>query len=456
MRIKSFFLTITVKIFSKSAKAVGSFFRKLTFLSRFFNFLGKVFFRGGLIPAYKVYYFIKNKVLRVYSPAKSKLFHLLNKTYLTYVFIIILGSTIVLTNISAQELRDESHGENTVVYSIISKEDYEVLTEETVVQNSPTRVLSYLDTTSTSEAVKSVSELDHTEHLVTGITTTTEGGAAIVKPNIIKAVDIADIPNITVASRTGAISHTVASGDNATSIANKYNVSVETIMWENNLGPKTPLRIGDVLSILPTSGVTHKIAYGENIGSIANKYGIDKEKIVDFNNLFDENDIKKGQSLIIPGGKKVSPYSSPTRYVSTSTPRVSSITKLFIPPSSNVSTSGLLWPTSVRRISQYYSWRHKGLDIAGPTGSPLYASDSGTVTLSGWSTGYGYNILIDHGNGYKTRYAHASKLYVGRGDTVVKGQTIADMGSTGWSTGPHIHYEVIVSGVKKNPLSYIK
>ena len=114
------------------------------------------------------------------------------------------------------------------------------------------------------------------------------------------------------------------------------------------------------------------------------------------------------------------------------------------------------WPTVGHRITQYYSWRHTGLDIANKTGTPLYASEGGTVDYSGWSNGYGYNVLINHGGGKKTRYAHASKLYVKKGDVVSKGEAIAAMGSTGWSTGPHIHFEVIINGVKKNPLNYIK
>ncbi len=96
------------------------------------------------------------------------------------------------------------------------------------------------------------------------------------------------------------------------------------------------------------------------------------------------------------------------------------------------------------------------MDIANKTGTPLYASEAGTIERSGWNSGYGYNVVINHGGGLKTLYAHASKLHVKAGDKVSRGDIIADMGSTGWSTGPHIHYEVILNGVKQNPLNYIK
>ena len=114
------------------------------------------------------------------------------------------------------------------------------------------------------------------------------------------------------------------------------------------------------------------------------------------------------------------------------------------------------WPTVGHRITQYYTWKHYAVDIANKTGTPIYAADSGEIEVAGWGTGYGNQILIDHGGGKKTRYGHMSKFYVKKGDKVTKGQAIGEMGSTGWSTGPHLHFEVIINGVKQNPLNYIK
>ncbi|PIR93373.1 hypothetical protein COT99_00905, partial [Candidatus Falkowbacteria bacterium CG10_big_fil_rev_8_21_14_0_10_43_10] len=103
-----------------------------------------------------------------------------------------------------------------------------------------------------------------------------------------------------------------------------------------------------------------------------------------------------------------------------------------------------------------YNWSHHAVDIANKIGTAIYAADAGTVEYAGWGSGYGNQIVIDHGGGKKTRYAHASKLFVSKGDTIAKGQTIAAMGSTGWSTGPHLHFEVIINGGKLNPLDFIK
>ena len=123
---------------------------------------------------------------------------------------------------------------------------------------------------------------------------------------------------------------------------------------------------------------------------------------------------------------------------------------------------GYIWPTSGRNITAYFNatgahWsnKHTGLDIGIPTGSNIVASKGGTVIFSGWSGGYGYYVKIDHGNGVVTAYAHNSRLLVSVGDTVKQGDVIALSGSTGNSTGPHCHFEVIVNGSFKNPLNYL-
>ena len=114
------------------------------------------------------------------------------------------------------------------------------------------------------------------------------------------------------------------------------------------------------------------------------------------------------------------------------------------------------WPTVGHYITQYFSWRHYGVDIANKVGTPIYASDTGVVEYAGWGKGYGNQIVIDHGGGKKTRCGHLSKFYCKVGDEVDKGEAIGAMGSTGWSTGSHLHFEVIINGRKVNPLNYVK
>lgn len=123
------------------------------------------------------------------------------------------------------------------------------------------------------------------------------------------------------------------------------------------------------------------------------------------------------------------------------------------------SSEGGVWPTVARYISSYYGWRwgtiHTGTDIAGKYADPIYAYKSGTITYSGWANSYGYIVKIDHGGGLSTWYAHNSKLLVKAGQYVTQGQTIALMGSTGFSTGNHVHFEVRINGVHVNSYPYI-
>lgn len=259
------------------------------------------------------------------------------------------------------------------------------------------------------------------------------------------------------ANRSEVVYYTVGTGDTISSIANQFRISVNTILWSNNLTAYSLIRPGDKLTILPVSGAMYTVKSGDTVGRIALKFGVEESSIFQYNSIKSANGLVIGKTIIIPGGKKI----DDTVIVKATTPSrtsnaVAVIEKLINPKKAPASSSSMLWPTEGHRITQYYSWRHTGLDIANKVGTPLYAAEAGTVEFSGWSNGYGNNVVINHGGGKKTRYAHASKLFVKVGEEVDRGEQIAAMGSTGWSTGPHIHFEVIVNGVKYNPLSYIR
>lgn len=268
----------------------------------------------------------------------------------------------------------------------------------------------------------------------------------LIKPDIAST-------ELTKRDRDEVIYYTVQSGDSVSTIAAEFEVSVNTILWANNLSAYSLIRPGQQIKILPVTGILHKVTSGETLLSIANKYDVEADKILETNKLLDASKLAVGQELMIPGGRK-------TTYASASTPTytgVSAVKDLFAPSDSTpVSGNKMNWPTVGHRITQYYSWRHTGLDIANSIGTPIYAADAGVVEAAGWGTGYGNQILINHGGGKKTRYAHLSKFYVSVGDTVGKGQTIGAMGSTGWSTGSHLHFEVIINNQKYNPLNYIQ
>ena len=245
--------------------------------------------------------------------------------------------------------------------------------------------------------------------------------------------------------------YTVQPDETISSIADKFGVSVDTIVWENNIKDVKSVKDGTVLRILPVTGVQHTVKNGETIYTIAKKYQVDPQVIVDWPYNSFANDetfaINTGQTLMIPDGIKPDEIPiAPKRFYAT------------IPSAGIIPGTGqFAWPTN-GVISQYFSWYHKALDIANAGAPDVLASDTGTVIVAGWvpPMDYGIHIIIDHGNGYQTLYGHMQKLYVSAGQKVTRGQTIGKMGSTGRSTGIHCHFEIRKAGTGQNPLDYLK
>jgi murein DD-endopeptidase MepM/ murein hydrolase activator NlpD len=247
--------------------------------------------------------------------------------------------------------------------------------------------------------------------------------------------------------RDNIINYTVLDGDTVSSIADKFGVSADSIRWQNSLsGDK--IKVGQTIEILPVTGIAHKVQKGDTVYSIAKKYDAEAQAIVNFPfNTFanDETfELAIGQTVIVPDG--VMPKAAVT-------PRIRQIT----PSAGTVVASGqFVWPTQ-GTISQRYSWYHPGIDIANNAGPTVVAADSGRVEYAGWDgSGYGNMVLIDHGNGFKTRYGHLSQVMVVSGQTVARGNAVGKMGSTGRSTGIHLHFEIYKGGTRPNPLLYLK
>lgn len=250
-------------------------------------------------------------------------------------------------------------------------------------------------------------------------------------------------------TRSEIVEYEVLPGDTIWDTAEQFNVSVSTILWENRLTLYSTIRPGQKLTILPVSGVSHIVKKGETLGAIVGKYKASIDEIIEVNKLADAGTaLKPGTKIAIPGGR---PYVVPSQ-------PSSGRREITAPPSRLVASGGkFLWPTISKYITQYFKWRHVGLDIGDKTGNPIYACESGIVEFAGWgSGGWGNTIIINHGNGLKIRYAHASKIFVKVGQQINKGQSIALIGSTGRSTGPHLHLGVYVNGRPVNPLEYLR
>ena len=252
---------------------------------------------------------------------------------------------------------------------------------------------------------------------------------------------------ISVKPRDSIVNYSVVGGDTLASIAKKFDVSVDTIKWVNNLKTDT-IKPGQSLKIPPVTGVVHKVVSGETIYTIAKKYSTDAQKIVNFPfNDFTDLDsfgLTAGQTLYVPDG-----------VIEEEQPRVSQ--RFLAQIQAGVrGSSNFIWPTS-GVITQYPVWYHMALDIANSSGPAVIAADSGTVIFVGCVRyGYGCHVIIDHNNGYQTLYGHLSSYSVEAGDSVSQGNQIGVMGSTGMSTGTHLHFEVRSGGTLLNPLNFLK
>ena len=281
------------------------------------------------------------------------------------------------------------------------------------------------------------------------------GGRLIIAPFGTIGVNARDVATASSGDRKKIISHVVEKGETLGSIAQKYSIALNTILWENRLTSRSTLSIGDVIRILPFDGVTYKVAKGDTVAAIAKKFGSETTKIAEANNI-DNAQVFVGEILFIPDAKPLAgaiaqkPSSKPSGGSAVVTPPVSVARP-------NDSGTRLLWPTSGRVITQYYGGKHTGIDVDGHYDSPIYASEDGVVVKSEWnSNGYGYYVVIDHGGGMQTLYAHASKRFVEAGEQVTRGQVVAMVGTTGRSTGTHLHYEVRINNKRFNPLSYTR
>lgn len=261
------------------------------------------------------------------------------------------------------------------------------------------------------------------------------------------------------ANRNSVTEYTIKTGDTLSSVGKKFGVTVDTIRYANNITNIAYLKVGQTIEIPPVNGVVYEVRAGDSLASVAEKFGVAEQAIADFNYLSKPFTLSKGQTLILPDASIPAPVVAavPSAVPNTTTgDYYTGAAYTYIPYSSTgrTGTGSFLWPTNSRVITQYFSWYHPGVDIGVP--SPIYASDSGVVIRSGWWTnGYGFAVQIDHRNGFVTTYAHMSQLNVSVGQEVGKGYVIGQMGSTGRSTGPHVHFTIHKNGSFVNPLEYL-
>ena len=429
--------------------------RFLVYIKRFFWWSGARFYfvlagifgrfwRFGAFFNYKVNYALGKSGLK---EGRSVFF---KRDLLQFViFIVLVLAAIPQTKVYTQK-DTFLPGQQTIAYRLTgSDEDYsleEVLPDALGNVPAPAWKQSAVALTPGSGAGQSANLFNQQ------VAGTGAGGSALFKPVLIPGAIIG-------VSRSQATDYVVEPGDTLGTIADDFGVSVATIIWANNLSLRSIIRPGDKLVVPPTTGVMHVVKKGDSIKKIAKLYAAKEEDIIKFNRLkADGSDLVVGEKIMVPNGVK------PQEIAIARIPRTSpSYNQVAVPPGSTygASASGFIWPTAARIITQYYSWRHQGIDIAGPYLSANYATKAGTVELAqcGWNNGWGCTILINHGGGVKSRYSHNARILVVPGQYVEAGQTIGLMGNTGHVrgvTGIHLDFRLYINGVQVNPLGYVR
>ena len=229
----------------------------------------------------------------------------------------------------------------------------------------------------------------------------------------------------------------VKKGDSLATVAKLFNVSKNTIIWANDLASQN-ITPGQTLVILPMTGIKYTIKKGDTVVSIAKKYKADDGDIAKFNGIANDADLTVGDTLLIPDGE--------IAMVQPIKPKTNSIvkTKILNTYSYSAPSGFLIRPVIGGRKSQGIHG-HNGIDIAAAPGTPVLAAASGRVIVAkmgGYNGGYGNMIIMTHDGGIQTVYAHFKAIHVSVGETVAQGQQIGDLGNTGRSTGPHLHFEV--------------
>lgn len=264
--------------------------------------------------------------------------------------------------------------------------------------------------------------------------------------------------------------YTVREGDSVDGLASRFGLSAASVLWNNlDLENADFLTVGQQLRMPTSDGIIYEVRLGDTLSDIADRFGVSVDDIIGFaaNGLSGPDGIVENQTLFVPNGELPMPTETPVVEVPPPAPILPSPPSApasppsapISPPARASSSSGFIWPTT-GNISSYFGPSHPlGIDIDmwGRGGAPVYASASGTVTFAGGNAccSYGLYVIVNHGNGFETLYAHLGSIAVYQGQWVEQGQVVGYVGLTGYTTGYHLHFEVRVNGRHANPLNYL-
>ncbi len=247
----------------------------------------------------------------------------------------------------------------------------------------------------------------------------------------------------------------VERGDTPVGIAEQFGIKPETLLGGNPFLSEVSnaLQTGTELIILPIDGLIHDVAPGDTVEAIAQWYGVPVEDIIAYgsNNLTFPYRLLPDTQIVVPGAvRQLFVWNPPTIADVNSSFEGRGVQPII------VGTGTFVWPITSRNFTQFFWYGHPGIDVAQAEGAAVVASDTGTVTFAGWNIyGYGNLIVVNHGNGYETFYAHLSGINVSPGQIVYQGNRIGAVGNTGNSSGSHLHFEVRLNANRDDPCWYI-
>lgn len=359
------------------------------------------------------------------------------KEHLVHSAVLVIIGLVVLTNVTAS-----SSDRGSLLFALFSEAEI----EEGVIARprqtgDPQRTL--LGGFIPPAAAGGISEEDIEFELAN-----TLGGNALVENG---APETAETPDV---RRSRTLAYSVREGDTPGSIAARFGVSTNTVLWANGIRDGDLIRPGDILVILPVSGVLHTVVSGDDVTSVARRYDAKVEEVIAHNGLSAEGGIRTGQKLIIPDGQIIHLPRRRFARLEDAEEEGAPETPAARPDAAPVPGGGFLRPVAFKGISQYFGWRHTGIDLPDRSRPTVRAAQDGSVEFAGWLGGYGRLVVLNHGRGLKTYYAHLSETYVKSGEAVNRGENVGRVGSSGRSTGSHLHLEVRDHGRPVNPLRY--
>lgn len=383
----------------------------------------------------------------------NKFFFIFGHKYLIHVIIVVLTMFVASTNvIEAKKVYDEDFGTKSALYEIVAAD--EDFTTEIVEKGLPTTSDTqnfYVDTD--GMLLATVPRIDPQAQRLRTIEEELqllESGSALTSGTVLATQT---------GIRNGFTDYKVKEGDSVGSLADRFGLTVNTILWANNLTSKSYIKPGDTLIIPAYSGYTVEVKDGDTLQKLAEKHKGNFDETLKA--LDGEEIIPVGSKIVIVDGEPYVPPPPPTPVQTTTSYASSSSANLFqqrnLP--AGVTGGSLNWPVGCRSAATTYYGHGFARDIACPSGTPIYAAEAGTAYIrnsGGYGGGYGNYVDVVHGGGMTTRYAHMSAFNITSGQAVSRGQVIGFVGSTGRSSGPHVHFEVHINGVRQEPLNYIR